>query len=334
MANVADLAAARRHKGEMAAAVARAGYQTIPQICATDADQVARWIEEAGLAGLDLVIKPPKSASTDGVTFVAAGRGWRQVFDEAIGGTNRLGLVNDALVVQQYVEGIEYVVDTFSHDGRHTVADVCQYTKLRNGPYMAVYDTLEWLDPNAPVVADLVAYTAGVLNSVGMRFGSAHVEVMLTADGPLLIELGARAHGGGQPKFCLLATGDSQIERTARYFDGERDIPASYRLVQPTLAVFHLAHAAGRVADTDGLDRIRQLPSYYDSTHHVAAGDEIEMTKDCFGSLDLGFMVLSGHDRDQLWRDYSQIRAIEAEMFVPHYAQPSLPAGFRQSVSP
>ena len=317
VANVAALAGARRHKGEMAAAVARAGYRTIPQICATEADQVARWIDEAGLAGRDLVIKPPKSASTDGVTFVAGGRGWREMFEGAIGGTNRLGLVNDALVVQQHVEGTEYVVDTFSHDGVHTVADVCQYSKLRNGPYMAVYDALEWMDPNAPVVADLVAYTSGVLDSVGMRFGAAHVEVMDTEDGPVLIELGARAHGGGQPKFCLLATNDSQIERTARYFDGERDIPVSYQLAQQMLAVFHLAHAAGRVADTDGLERIRQLATYCDSTHNFAVGDDIEMTKDAFGSLALGFVVLSGHDRDQIWRDYARIRAIEAEMFVP-----------------
>lgn len=315
VANVAALAGARRHKGEMADAVARSGHRTIAQICASSADEVAHWIERAGLSGYDLVIKPPKSASTDGVTLIQRGQGWEEVFDSALNSTNRLGIVNESLIVQQYVEGTEYVVDTFSHDGVHTVTDVCRYTKVRNGPHMAVYDTMEWIDPDLPLVDELVSYTRGVLDAVGMRFGAAHVEIMSTAKGPVLIELGARPHGGGQPRFCQLATQDSQIARTVRYFDGQRDIPAGYRLVKQVLIVFHLLRQTAHVADVNGLARIRALPTYYDSSHDFEPGDRIEATKDLFGSLDVGFVVLSGSERAALWKDYRAIRAIEAEMF-------------------
>ena len=315
VANVAALAGARRHKGQMADAVARSGHRTIAQVCTSSVEQVARWIEGSGLSGCDLVVKPPKSASTDGVTLVPAGQGWREVFDSALHSTNRLGIVNDALVVQQYVEGTEYVVDTFSHDGVHTVTDVCQYTKIRNGSHMAVYDTMEWVDPDLPVVSELVGYTRGVLDAVGMRFGAAHVEVMNTADGPVLIELGARPHGGGQPRFCLQATRDSQIERTVRYFAGQRDIPTGYRLVNQVLIVFHILRQASHVADVDGPARIHALPNYYDSSQNFHPGDHIEATKDLFGSLDVGFVVLSGPERAALWKDYDAIRALEAELF-------------------
>jgi hypothetical protein len=316
VANVAALAAARRHKGRMADAVARSGHRTIAQVCASDADQVARWIESTGLSGRDLVIKPPMSASTDGVTLVPRGEGWKEIFDSALHSTNRLGIVNDSLIVQQYIEGTEYVVDTFSHDGVHTVTDVCRYTKVRNGAHMAVYDTMEWVDPDLPVVDELISYTRGVLDAVGMRFGAAHVEVMSTADGPVLIELGARPHGGGQPRFCLRATQDSQIERTVRYFDGQRDIPAGYRLVQQVLIVFHIVRQTARVTDVDGLTRIHALPNHYVSSHNFEPGDRIEATKDLFGSLDVGFVVLSGPDRAALWKDYEAVRAIEAELFA------------------
>jgi hypothetical protein len=277
---------------------------------------VAHWIESTGLSGCDLVIKPPKSASTDGVTLVPRGQGWEEIFSSALHGTNRLGIINDSLIVQQYIDGTEYVVDTFSHDGVHTVTDVCRYTKVRNGPHMAVYDTMEWVDPNLPLVSELISYTRGVLDAVGLRFGAAHVEIMSTADGPVLIELGARPHGGGQPRFCLRATHDSQIERTVRYFDGQRDIPAGYRLVEQVLIVFHIVPQTAHVADVDGLARIRALPNYYDSSHNFTPGDHIEATKDLFGSLDVGFVVLSGPERAALWKDYEAVRSIEAELFT------------------
>jgi ATP-grasp domain len=316
VANVAELAEARRHKGHMAAAVAAAGLPSIRQICSNDAEQIADWIASSGLTGRDLVIKPPKSSGTDGVTLVPNGASWREVFNSILGSRNRLGLVNDVIVVQEFAKGIEYVVDTFSHDGVHTVSDVCRYTKVNSGAFMAVYDTLEWLSPDEPVVAGLVEYARAALDAVGFRFGAAHTEIMQTADGPRLIEINARPHGGGQPRFCLLGTGDSQVERTARYFAGQRDIPASYQLLSHTLIVFHMARAAGHVGDTAGLDEIKALRTYYDSSHNFAAGDTIKATTDLFASFDLGSVVLNGADRGQIWRDYEHIRAVEAGMFL------------------
>src|SRR4029079_10932475 len=130
----------------------------ISQVGASAADSVPCGIEGAGLSGRDLVIKPPKSASTDGVTLVPRGEGWLAVFNSALHSTNRMGIINDSLIVQQYVEGTEYVVDTLSHDGVHTVTDVCRYTKVRNGPQMAVYDTMEWVEPELPLVDELISY--------------------------------------------------------------------------------------------------------------------------------------------------------------------------------
>jgi hypothetical protein len=76
------MAQARRHKGEMARALVAAGVPSMRQICTGSVDEVADWIERAGLTDQDLVIKPPKSASTDGVVKVPAGSDWRAMFSE------------------------------------------------------------------------------------------------------------------------------------------------------------------------------------------------------------------------------------------------------------
>ena len=316
VANVPELAAARRHKGEMAAAVARAGLPIIPQLSTNDPDEVARWLDRTGLHGADLVIKPPKSASTDGVTRIKNGQAWRSVFDAELGRRNRLGLVNDVLVVQQYVTGTEYVVDTFSYEGIHTVNDVCRYRKVDNGPHMAIYDSMEWVPPSDPELPEIIKYAFGVLDAVGMRYGPAHVELMATADGPRMIEVGARAHGGGQPKFCQVATGESQVTRTAGYFGGNTAPRGDYELLKHMLVVFHIASAAGTVSGTGVLDEMRTLPSHHFSVRQFEDGDRIELTKDLFGTLDLGFVVLAHPDRDQVSADYARVRELESRLVI------------------
>lgn len=309
-ANVPQLAQARRDKWRMAQAVAAGGLMVIPQVCTDDADEVRAWIEREGLAGHDLVIKPPKSASTDGVVKVPGGRGWATVFAAGLGRVNQFGAVDDRLLVQQFVTGTEYVIDTFSLDGRHDLVDVCRYHKVDNGPHMAVYDTMRWLPEDDPVIPGLLRYTRGVLDAVGMRFGSAHVEIMNTGDGPVLIELGARPHGGGQPMFNRVATADSQIDRTVRALAGG-EVPDGYRLIQHQMCVFHIARASGVVRNIDVLDAIRELPSHHFSVQHLADGDHVEVTRSLVDSLEFGFAILSHPDPAQVERDHRVVRELE-----------------------
>lgn len=318
--NVAELAAARRDKWRMAEAVAAAGLPVIPQICTDDPDEVADWLAREGLVGHDLVIKPPKSASTDGVVKVAGGAGWADVFAANLGRVNQFGEVDDRLLVQKFVTGTEYVVDTFSHDGRHSLVDVCRYRKVDNGPHMAVYDAMRWVPPDDPAVPELLDYATGVLDAVGMRFGSAHIEIMWTEEGPVLIELGARPHGGGHPQFNQAATGDSQIGRTVRHLTGG-EVPSGYQLRRHQLCVFHIAPATGTVHDVSVLDAVRDLPSHHFSVLHLTEGGPIRATRSLVDSLEFGFVILSHPDAEQVDRDYRRVRELEGMLTINPAAQ-------------
>lgn len=315
LANVASLAAARRHKGAMARAVAAAGLPIIPQITTSDPEAVAAWIDAAGLSGRDLVLKPPKSASTDGVVRAPAGRGWREEFDRLLGATNRLGLRNDEVVVQEHLRGTEYVVDTVSWGGEHAVTDICRYRKVDNRTHMAVYDAMDWVAPDPVGHADMIAYATGCLDAVGLRTGPAHIELMMTDAGPYLIELGARAHGGGHPRYCRIATGDSQVDRFVRAATG-RGLTAGYELVTNVRVVFLIARATGVVQDASRYDEVRGLASCHEARVHVRDGDRVAATKDLFGTLELGFVVLAHDDARQIEADYAAIRRIESELTV------------------
>ncbi|SER08824.1 ATP-grasp domain-containing protein [Actinokineospora terrae] len=313
--NVPGLADARRDKWAMAAAVAAAGLPTIPQICTADVDEVREWLVRSGLVGADLVIKPPKSASTDGVVKVTGGVGWAEVFAANLGRVNQFGEVDDRLLVQRYVTGTEYVIDTFSQDGVHALVDVCRYHKVDNGPYMAVYDTMRWLPETDPAIPVLLAYAREVLDAVGVRYGAAHVEIMHTADGPLLIELGARPHGGGQPRFNRVATGDSQIDRTVRSLAGE-PVSADYHLVRHQTCVFHIAPASGVVHGVSALAKVRDLASHHFSIQNLTEGGPVQATRNLVDSLEFGFAILSHPDADQVDADYRVVRDLERSLVI------------------
>ncbi|MDG9681320.1 ATP-grasp domain-containing protein [Streptomyces sp. DH18] len=328
-ANVPALAAARRDKGAMAEALRAAGVPLIPQICTDDPEAVRAWIDREGLRGRDLVVKPPKSGSTDGVTRVPAGADWRIPFDAQLGRINQWHNLNDRMMVQEYAHGTEFVADTFSHQGRHTVADICRYEKTDNGGQMAVYESLTWVAPDDPAVPELTRYAEDVLDAVGLRHGAAHIEIMMTAAGPRLIEINSRPHGGGHPAFNLTATGDSQVHRAARWFAEAEAAPRGYRLLQHMTILFLIARRAGTVSNTAALDGIEELPSCHHSAIRLRDGDRIEATRDLLGTLTLGFVVLTHPDPDQVARDTAAVRAMEAALVITPGAVPADTGGRR-----
>ena len=195
MRNRPGSTAARRDKWQMAQALLAAGVPVLRQVCTDDPAGVARWIADTGLAGRRLVVKPPKSGGTEDVYLVAAGADWRLYFDLLLHAPNRFGDRNEAVLVQEFAEGTEYVLDTYSVAGRLGLAQVCRYSKRTWQDRIGIYDSTEVLPPDHLHVEVLADYTCRVAAAVGLRNGCGHAEAMLTADGPRLVEIAVRLAG-------------------------------------------------------------------------------------------------------------------------------------------
>ncbi|HEX2050334.1 MAG TPA: ATP-grasp domain-containing protein [Actinomycetota bacterium] len=312
LANDPELAAARRHKGLMGRAVARAGLPHARETCTGDEASVERWLVAEGLEDAALVLKPPNSAGTDAVVKVEPRAPWRPAFRALLGRTNKLGHVNREVVVQEFLAGDEYVVDSFSHHGRHGVTNVCKYRKVANAQHVAVYDSMEFLSPDDPVAAAVAPYAERVLDALGIHFGPAHTEVMWTATGPRLVETGARMHGGGHPRYCRVATGDSQLDRMMRFYVDRAPVADSYRLRRKVVVAFLIARASGVVRNVHLLDAAAGLPSHFESHVGAADGDHVPATRDLFTAL--GFIVLAHDDPERVWADYAAVKEMESAL--------------------
>ena len=206
-ANVSELVDARRHKYVMHQALAKAGLPIIRQICTTDPEEVAAWIEREGLTGHDLVIKPTSSAGTVGVTRAPGGEGWRDRFSELLGTYDKLGVLAEEVLVQEHMTGTEYAIDTVSHHGKHSITDIIKYRRIPYGEGIAVYDSVEWLPYDTNELGELIEYGLGALDAVGLTEWAAHTEIMMTPNGPRLLEVNARLAGAGNPAVTEIASG-------------------------------------------------------------------------------------------------------------------------------
>lgn len=306
--NIPGLAGARRDKWEMVQALARAGVPHLQQVCTNDPGVVAAWLAETELDSKPIVLKPPKSGGTDNVHMVAAGGNWRPAFDAILGHVNVFARTNEAVLVSEFAEGTEFLVDTYSVDGRHGLVDVCRYTKLTRGDRIGIYDCVEFIPPDDPHVAALWPYTQEVLDAVGIRNGCGHVEVMLTPKGPLLIEIGARPAGGGHQMISAIATGDNHIKRTVAHRE-RGEFKESYELVQYLRGVFISSPREGIWRNAEVFEGVESLPTFYAKNFPHGSGDHVPATDSLFTFL--AWVILTSSDRQAVDRDYARVKKWE-----------------------
>ncbi|MBB4891180.1 biotin carboxylase [Streptomyces olivoverticillatus] len=313
--NALELSEARRDKWAMAQALEAGGVPPLRQIATGDMDEAAAWIVRNGLEGRPLVLKPCRSGGTDDVHKVAEGEDWRPYFKRLLGSVNRFDLTNDLVLIQEFAEGAEYVVDTYSVDGRFGLVTVSRYSKWAKGDRIGVYDCLDYLQPDDPLVAVLGDYTRRVAEAVGVRNGPTHTEVILTSDGPRLIEIAARLVGSCLNYSARLATGDCHIDRTVRHcLDGPGTFTEGYRILRPVRVVWLTSPREGILRNAEVFNAVQDLPSFQRMALPYANGEQVPVTEDLFTSL--GWVILAADDQAALDTDTRRVKEIQGRVIV------------------
>ena len=119
---------------------------------------------------------------------------------------------------------------------------------------------------------------------MGVHNGPSHGEVMITEDGPCLVEMNCRAHGGDgnwRPLCKALTGGYSQVEVTAdailepEKFARIPDKPCS-PFKASGLEVIMVSFSSGKVKAMPGYEVIKCLPSFLSFVTGVKIGSEVD----------------------------------------------------------
>ncbi|WP_031484455.1 ATP-grasp domain-containing protein [Streptomyces bicolor] len=209
--------------------------------------------------GGPVILKPAAGTASQAVFRLAgpeaADETWRAF--EAAGGTRP--------VAEEYLDGPEISVETFSHDGTHTVLAVTD--KLVGPSFVETGHTLPSTLP-APVLDDVADLVVTFLDAVGLVEGPAHTEVKVTGSGPRVLESHNRIGGDKIRELLRRAYGLDVVRLTAGCPLGLLPPPAGAPLARRGAAIRFLTPPPGTV-------RRITVPGLGDSTAVVRLDVEV-----------------------------------------------------------
>ena len=231
---------------------------------------------------------------------------------------------------QEYLRGKEYVVDHVSLNGIHKTVMTWVYDKRpANGSSFVYYGDIP-IESNSKEAKVLIPYARAVLDALGVQHGPSHGEFILTDDGPCLVEMNCRCHGGDGiwESLCQGLTGGyNQVDATVSCY---LDEPQVFQQKYPDRphpfqtkgqCVDLVSYSKGIVIDTPGYRRMKLLPSFIHLESNIRCGSNVSKTVDLI--TDAGCVVLMHHDEHVLEQDIQIIRALETSNALFEYESKS-----------
>jgi biotin carboxylase len=240
-----------------------------------------------------VVVKPTHGAGSENVAAVDN----MQALEEAFWAIrnkpfNSLLLPNREVVVQEFLEGTEYIVEFISSAGKHHLAYIMEYENLRLANGSFVKQNTRLLSQFAPEREALEAYGKKVLDALGFRYGPAHLEIKVadwTHPDPVLVEPNPRMAGALLPALIKEVTGlDEARLSLLSYADPQRfheEIQKPWLKNKLAFQVSLVSKKGGRILSAEDMAFVRSLKSYRDSSWHFKVGEEVEITKNLINVL-------------------------------------------------
>jgi len=309
---------ARRNKYAMGETIRAAGVRAVKQLRANKWADIAAFLEAWQPSPFKVVVKPCDSAGSDDVTLCHSPEQVQRAYGNIMGKTNGLGLVNEGVLVQEFLEGLEYVVDSVSRDGQHNIAALWVYDRRpANGADFVAHGQF-LLHADDERCHEIVAYTKTVLDALGILNGPAHAEVKWHQGQPVLVEVGSRCHGGDGLWLDLEDECWGYNQATCAvdaYTDEEayRKMPSAPRMRHAYGAAKWLVSSAPagvfRGVDPSSIQEIEALSSYRSHQIFVEVGGPINPTINCFTWG--GAVILANKSEEQLMADYKRVEELE-----------------------
>ena len=272
-----------------------------------------RWQDVAALLAdftLPVVVKPATLSGSRG-TFLLTDPADLPAWGDVLASYHYDG----PLLIEEYLRGQEFSVETLTVRGEHHVIGVTRKL-LGPLPHFVEFGHL-FPEPHTARTRQVAALAVELLDVAGYRCGPAHTEVTLTADGPRIVESQARLGGDKIPEIIQLARG----------FDMKRGMFAALAGQPPRLgqakSVGHIAYLSlpnGILRSVSGLDAVRALPFVDTLSFPFSAGDVIPATVN--SKTRHGFVVLTGGDAGQ-----ARARADQVREMVKAEVDAAVPAG-------
>ena len=234
----------------------------------------------------EFVIKPRMGHSSLGVRVVTGS----DDLDGAWAWWERFG-VGDCLLEKRLV-GKEFSAESFSLDGEHVV--VATTDKVQRGVIELGHTVPAILTGDQ--FAAVQSLVVSAMTAVGVVDGPGHTEIMLTDEGPRIVEAHCRRPGDFVNFLVEMATGADMEKETFRLAVGGVDLSRIAMPPKPHRAasVRYFTADPGRVTAVTVPDDLRTRPGLVDMAVETGAGDIVRELRWSYDRC--GWLIVVGHE--------------------------------------
>lgn len=181
---------------------------------------------------------------------------------------------NGAVIIEEYLQGPEFSVEVMVIEGEPYVLQITD--KMTTGaPHfveMGHSQPSRECKENQEKIGGLACRA---VKAVGIPCGPAHVEVILTAQGPKMVELGARMGGDCITTHLVpLSTGIDMVKCTIEIACGMQvDISPKFKKAS---AIKYFETPSGILVSIDGVEEAKELPGIREISFVKTAGERVK----------------------------------------------------------
>jgi len=244
---------------------------------------------KADIIGFPQVIKPVDSAGSRGVSIVKSKDHLNEAFTHA-----KSYSISGEVLIEQYMEGVEISVEACVQNNRVTILSLSD--KIRTPPPYPLDTRVIFpsdkdvaIQDKAKKIAERAIHSCGIDNAI------IHIEMMVTSEGPKLVELAAR--GAGFHVFSKLLGWVCDIDTVKLLIDISLGRSVDLDHIKQRGAVLSFPAARpGMVRHIAGVEELRKIPGVEEAKLYVNVGDTVRQLKS--GSDRIGHIIAFGIDRE------------------------------------
>lgn len=235
------------------------------------------------------IMKPTDNAGSRGVVLAHSLKELEKEYTYTVGESRKGGVI-----IEEYMEGPEVSVEVMVVDGEPYVLQVTD--KITTGaPHFVEIGHTQPSRLGSENVTKISDLAKRAVKAVGINCGPAHVEIMLTKDGPKMVELGARMGGDCITTHLVpLSTGIDMVRNTLEIACGiETDIEPKF---EKGSAIRYFKTEAGIIKSISGVEEAEAILGVKEISFVKNIGDTV-------GSIDssvdrIGFVIAQGESAD------------------------------------
>ena len=225
------------------------------------------------------VVKPTDNAGSRGVVLCRDEEellaGYVYARSESYGGE---------VIIEEYLEGPEFSVEVMVVDGEPQVLQITD--KLTTGaPHFVEMGHSQPTRQPKETQEKISDLAVRACRAVGINVGPAHVEIILTKNGPVMVELGARMGGDCIATHLVpLSTGIDMVGASIRLAEGAT--PDFSPKHERGSAIRYFRSSPGILKDIEGVEKAQALPGIQDISFVYKIGDfigEVDSSTDRIG---------------------------------------------------